>query len=448
MESFDTPLSGERMPWVDWRPGEPQFGMGKSVIFDFLTHKHLVSDFNLVPTFCDVKEIPRFRLRGSCEDSGLDTYYILQIEGNIIKPLLLGYTSAKIQPTMGSSGQTWQIVDARNGTILASTNLTFTYSQTGQVQSEFLPIGQRKWTFHGTNCRTNSSVAWREMNLHLAVVQPGHFCCGDGTCISSELRCDNNHDCVDASDEMDCQMIQPPNFEYNPNLPPQVMIEKGHKRYFPKTDLEASVDIWEITDIQASASKISLIFLVTISWSDPQFSYNNLGTNKFENDIDMKNSRIWTPTIEIKTLKEKDSIIMEKELNVRREGIAVMSCGMDCLSPNETFKGSENSLVMKIHYQAVFDCSFSNIDKYPFDQEECSFTFYVSGQDNKLTALVPKEINVSSSSSVSQYQVLNWQMNETLLQNGKTGIKVNLSSKTTKVIFHLTFIRSPSRLSC
>ena len=121
-----------------------------------------------------------------------------------------------------------------------------------------------------------------------------------------------------------------------------------------------------------------------------------------------------------------------------REGSAVLSCGMECLSPNETFRGSENSLVMKIHYQVVFDCSFPNIHKYPFDREECSFTFYVSGQNNKLTTLVPKAINISSPSSVSQYQVLKWQINETLLQNGQTGIKVNISVKTAKLqIFHL-----------
>ena len=124
-------------------------------------------------------------------------------------------------------------------------------------------------------------------------------------------------------------------------------------------------------------------------------------------------------------MKDKDSMIKEEELNVKKEGTAVMSCGMECLSPNETYMGSENSLVMKMHYQAVFDCSFPNIAKYPFDKEECFFTFHISGQDNKLTSLVPKEITISSPSSVGQYQVLKWEMNETILQDGKMGIKVD-----------------------
>ena len=135
-------------------------------------------------------------------------------------------------------------------------------------------------------------------------------------------------------------MLQPPSFEYNPNLPPQVMVEQGHQRHFPKTVLEASVDIWDIIDIRASASDISLIFSVTIKWRDPQFSYNNLGANKFENNVAIDDSRIWTPTIEIKTLKEKDSIITEKEVNVMREGRALSyySFKTNILQDTEVFK--------------------------------------------------------------------------------------------------------------
>ena len=100
------------MPWVTWGAKEPQYGMGKSIIFDFVTGKHLVTDFNMVPMFCEVNEAPKFRLRGACENSAVDTYFILKLEGNIVKPLLVGYTNTRIQPAFG---QTWQIVDARNG---------------------------------------------------------------------------------------------------------------------------------------------------------------------------------------------------------------------------------------------------------------------------------------------------------------------------------------------
>ena len=160
----------------------------------------------------------------------------------------------------------------------------------------------------------------------------------------------------------------------------------------------------------------------------------------------MKDTRIWKPKIGIKTQKDRDSIIMEKDLKLKKEGKAEMSCGMECLSPNETYKGSENLLILTTHYQAVFTCPFPNTDKYPFDKEECFFVFYLKGKDNKLTTVVPKEINVNkeSSSSVALYQVLGWQMNEHVLPNGKEGVKVTLSiifipkSSFCKNIFQVT----------
>ena len=66
----------------------------------------------------------------------------------------------------------------------------------------------------------------------------------------------------------------------------------------------------------------------------------------FNNHIKMKDTRIWKPKIGIKTQKDKDSIIMEKDLKLKKEGKAEMSCGMECLSPNETYKGSENLLIL------------------------------------------------------------------------------------------------------
>ena len=135
-------------------------------------------------------------------------------------------------------------------------------------------------------------------------------------------------------------------------------------------------------------------------------------------------SRIWKPKIKLKFLRDKDSILTEQELKLKREGKAELSCGMDCLSPNETYKGSENSLVLTTHHQAVFTCSFPNADKYPFDKEECSFVFYLTGKDNKLTTLISKINNIKSSSSIALYQVQRWRINETILPMGKKGVKV------------------------
>ena len=50
------------------------------------------------------------------------------------------------------------------------------------------------------------------LNLHLDVEQPGNFCCGDGTCISSELVCDNVAHCSNSEDETDCHILRVPEY--------------------------------------------------------------------------------------------------------------------------------------------------------------------------------------------------------------------------------------------
>ena len=47
----------------------------------------------------------------------------------------------------------------------------------------------------------------------------GDFCCRNGLCVDSENRCDNTIDCVDHSDEEDCEVVRFP-FQYNAQNPP------------------------------------------------------------------------------------------------------------------------------------------------------------------------------------------------------------------------------------
>ena len=112
--------------------------------------------------------------------------------------------------------------------------------------------------------------------MHLAVMQPGYFCCDDGLCIDSELRCDNNHHCDDHSDEEYCDIIQFPTYEYKVNMPPSQRMNKGTTLVFPKTNVEASVSVMDIFDIKEEESVVSLVFSLTLKWNDLHINYNFL----------------------------------------------------------------------------------------------------------------------------------------------------------------------------
>ena len=66
------------------------------------------------------------------------------------------------------------------------------------------PVGAHRWTFEDSSCRDGGEGDYRTMNLHLAVKEPGTFCCESGQCISSALVCDDVKNCGGREDEQDC----------------------------------------------------------------------------------------------------------------------------------------------------------------------------------------------------------------------------------------------------
>ena len=128
---------------------------------------------------CTVKGFPHFRLRGVCISSPVDSFYMLG-EGE----RLTGYTQTFMLPSTDRTR--WEIRDSFTNDLLAHT----------KDSAEF-PIGRRSWYFEPAGNVSKCEGSSRDLLLHLSVEQPGHFCCGDGVCISSELVCDNNQHCND-----------------------------------------------------------------------------------------------------------------------------------------------------------------------------------------------------------------------------------------------------------
>ena len=87
----------------------------------------------------------------------------------------------------------WKIVNIFNLTEVVA----HTKPEPGQQGRTSLPMGFHPWYFPTSACTDpgEEEVAYRTLNLHPDVEQPGNFCCDDGTCISSALVCNDFPEC-------------------------------------------------------------------------------------------------------------------------------------------------------------------------------------------------------------------------------------------------------------
>ena len=120
---------------------------------------------------------------------------------------------------------------------------------------------------------------WREMKLQ-KLSQSREFCCRNGLCIPSENRCDSSIDCVDNSDEQNCEVVTFP-YQYSSKSPP-VPIRLKRFPVLKKDDLtrvNMTFDLFDIFDIDEVKSELSMIFQITLEWRDPRLEFYDLKAN-------------------------------------------------------------------------------------------------------------------------------------------------------------------------
>ena len=183
-----------------------------------------------------------------------------------------------------------EIVDNEKNRILA-----FVYNS--------FPIGIHHWNFTDKECRDSNTSQSRKMNFHLAVDQPGYFCCNTGVCIESTFKCDRVPHCEDRSDEIGCTVVQK-HKNYDAAIPPIREMKTNQGVSFPNVDVEASITVREIFDIDEKESKISILFNVSLLWVDHFLKFKFLKEDEFKNVLTEKAYReIWMPSIKWSILK-------------------------------------------------------------------------------------------------------------------------------------------------
>ena len=403
--------TGEAMKEVDWEKGEPNnWGTGEDCStydVDRGTVNDISCDIEYCP-ICLLEPYAKFELSGACMDSGVDSFYIMQSGEE-----LLGYKHSKM--SWSDKERRWEIISLLNYTTLAFSSDTTSF-----------PLGMHHWVFLASNC-TDPGEQGRRLNLHRAVDQPGNFCCDDGLCISSEMRCDINKNCEDYSDEKDCDLILLPEYDYHKNMPP---IPKKSKfgGNIPKAEIITNITILDILDVNMEVSYINVIFRLTLKWNDNRIRFNFLKHRERQNLINSYDN-IWKPDVNFLILEDqKYQDKLYTKITVKRMGEPSISPRMDSVQYNETYEGKDNPIIMRNLYQSKFICDFETIKFYPFDEQTCRMKFYIAGSGEDLAILIKKELKVFAPTTVDEHVIRMWDMSEgNVTKEGSAGLIISIN---------------------
>ena len=343
------------------------------------------------PTICDMpSEPPQFFLRGVCRTQMVDTYFIFRNH-----KLFLGYIYSKI--IYSDRDSAWQIVSTLTNETVAFTNST-------KVKP---PLGHRRWYFQNKHtCVDTPKVKYRTLSFHLDVMEPGNFCCSDGTCITSEYVCDGSPDCLHEEDEEGCRDVLTPHF-YDSNDPPIITSRNKTRKIKSTGKIKVEVHIFDVLKVDVSNSEFEVFYEINFLWHDPAVSYEYLRPHEGSNQI-YNFSKIWTPNLKFFHIKSED--IMEKNLIILKNDShgPNLSADTNTLNVREIYPGSQHVLRMSMKIRQIALCSFNNIVNYPFGFDYCSIHFYLQGVANKKMLFQPYTITDSGQSIVDQYIISNW----------------------------------------
>ena len=159
---------------------------------------------------------------------------------------------------------------------------------------------------------------------------------------------------------------------YNRNIPPITSIK-------PKVEVNVSVTLMKIVEIEERDHSIHLQFQITLEWKETErVRYHNLKRDVSLNALTDEDLRkLWLPLIIFDNTDQKDSTRLGEYGNgewtttvtVTREGNFTRS-EVEVVDEIEVFKGSDNKLTMNQTYTREFQCKYQ-LQRYPFDTQVC-----------------------------------------------------------------------------
>ena len=403
-------VTGQTMSWETWTDKFPKERPDFDCIIQDLSTGNIQDSechYHVCPICEMTTERKNFILQGVCLESSVDSMFLMESPTEF-----LGYIQTTLRYSRDMSR--WEIVNTTNTTEVLA------FMRENDKASDF-PIGVNSWYFIESNC-TAPGEEFRYLNFHLDVKQPGHFCCDDGTCIDSQLVCNEFSDCDDGTDERNCTFLNVCNTLNNTETPPT----KLNNGIIQPIVLNAAFDVFEIFEINEVEFSFDIHFILEIQWFNKYCSFEFLKINEYENYL-FKTSRekIWIPNVEFSKIRKKiygdsdnDNVI------VSRNGKPRLDSNLDFIQANEVYVGEENPLKILMERRIQFSCSFDNVKNFPFGKQKCSVKFQLVGASNVLNTSVNVDKDVTV---VGQYVIDTWIVsNELHYKTGRNMTRVTM----------------------
>ena len=289
----------------------------------------------------------------------------------------------------------WEITDSFTKEILAYMNGT---SQ--------IPFGLNQWHFPLSKC-SDKGKDYRTLSFHKYVEQPGHYCCNDGTCFTSENVRDGIRNCVTGEDE-DWPMIEMPS-NYDNTVPPSnILVDFNIENFIGINDHESTFDVY---------------FQINITWFEKKFKFHYLKNH--ENIIsDFVKNKIWVPKNNFAFVKETFNDF-EETVYIEKRNATKMSAEISILNVSEINDGSVTPIIRFSEHHITFFCEFNGVSLYPFGPENCSFDFYLLGRANRFTKIKPT-LKYPARRSIGQYDIMGWKV-ENRRTESKNVVRITVS---------------------
>ena len=382
----DTPV--EEAVYGNWDPFTPVYpNLGCTFLqtdgFWSFRDKTSCSEMELC-TICMFETVPVFSLKGPlCKSfTPFDYNFYFSVNNSFQINRFFGYKESDITYL----NESWQ-------GIMEGVNIT--------LKSNGHPLGRQDWNWFNRRC-TNSGTQQRTLSLSICEFGT-EFTCKSGRCIPIEKRCDRVSDCKDGSDEDDCVLVQVPD-NYNKIQAP----ENGPENEGEPLPIRTQITLLNVDMIDTVTMLVGLTVEIKMSWNDSRLRFANLNPDKKNPVPERIVEQLWLPLDNI--LHENAVIGKIHEDDIRRVFVVPISEPI-LLDGYETYEellydGAENSIEVSQRFRIEYDCVF-NLEKFPFDEQECDFVMKMNLDHNNSMALVEDDppIIYNGESKIDQFYI-------------------------------------------